>query len=146
MSSERGNEFALIVYQVLVAEKKQSLKQLAPKMDLTYDTLHARINGRVPFSANEICILISEVPDLRLINYFLDNTLFLPVKRHDGERNLNDTVQRGATRSVLEASDVLREVERGLKDNIIDHRDKARIKEEIASTERALAGLRELLD
>ena len=146
MSLERGSKFALIVYQVLVVEKKQVLKQLAPKLGLTYDTLYARINGRVPFSANEISTLIQEVPDLRLINYFLDNSPYLPVKRHDGATNHNDTVQRGATRSVLEASDVLREVERSLRDDHINHKDKAKIKKEISSAESALAGLRELLN
>lgn len=146
MSAERGNDFARIVYQMLVVEKIQTLEQLAPKLGLTYDTLHARINSRVTFSANEIAAIIAEIPDLRLINYFLDNSPYIAVKRHDGATDLNDTVQRGATRSVLEASDVLREVERGLRDDKIDHQDKIRIKKEIASTERALAGLRSMLD
>jgi Phage regulatory protein CII (CP76) len=146
-ASERGRDFADLVYTVLVAEKKWPLKDVAERMGMQYATLHARLHRRVVFSPEEVRDLIVAAPDIRLIAYFLDNSPFIAVDRRDlPEGSSIETLHFGATRSVLEVADVLRAVEKGMDDARIDHRDRAKINKEIAEAERALAALRQRLE
>jgi len=146
-ASERGRAFADLVYTVLVAEKKYPLKDVAERMGMQYATLHARLHRRVVFSPEEVQALIAAAPDIRLIGYFLDETPFIAVDRTSlPEGSAVDTLHLGATRTVLEAADVLRAVEKALDDARIDHRERARIGKEIAEAERALAALRHRLE
>lgn len=144
-----GNKsaFADLVYTVLVAEKKWPLKDVAKAMGMLYATLHARLHQRVAFSPEEIRALIAAAPDIRFAEYFFEDTPFIAV---DGGAEPADgspeSLHLGATRTVLEAADVLRAVEKSLDDNRIDHQDKARIGKEIAEAERALATLRHRLE
>ena len=139
--------FADLVYTVLVAEKKWPLKEVAEAMGMLYATLHARLHQRVAFSPEEIRALIAAAPDIRFAAYFLEGTPFIAI---DGYAEPTDdspeSVHLGATKTVLEAADVLRAVEQSLDDNHIDHREKARIGKEIAEAERALATLRHRLE
>jgi Phage regulatory protein CII (CP76) len=139
--------FADLVYTVLVAEKKWPLKDVAEAMGMLYATLHARLHQRVAFNPEEIRALIAAAPDIRFAAYFLEDTPFIAI---DGKAEPTDgspeSVHLGATKSVLEAADVLRAVEMSLDDNRIDHRDKARIGKEITEAERALATLRHRLE
>lgn len=143
----KKSAFADLVYTVLVAEKKWPLKDVAEAMGMLYATLHARLHGRVAFNPEEIRALIAAAPDIRLAAYFLEGTPFIAI---DGGAEPIDgspeSVHLGATRTVLEAADVLRAVEKSLDDNHIDHRDKARIGKEITEAERALATLRHRLE
>ena len=147
MANERGRAFADLVYTVLVAEKKWPLKDVAERMGMQYATLHARLHQRVVFSPEEVRDLIAAAPDIRLIGFFLDDTPFIAVDRTEGPDGKGvETLHLGATKTVLEAADVLRAVERGMLDEHIDHRDRARIAKEISEAERALASLRNRLD
>ncbi len=143
----RKSPFADLVYTVLVAEKKWPLKDVAEAMGMLYATLHARLHQRVAFSPEEIRALIAAAPDIRFAAYFLEGTPFIAI---DGNAEPTDdspeSVHLGATKTVLEAADVLRAVEKSLDDNRIDHRDKARIGKEITEAERALATLRHRLE
>ena len=145
MATHRGEDFAALIYKVLVVEKKLTLEQAADRLGMKYSTLYARVNARVPFSAEEINLLIKFVDDKRLCDWLLRGTGFIAVERNDeiDDDDLHESVRSGATASLLEASDVLREVELGLADHKIDHRDKIRIEAEIDDAERALAALRE---
>jgi len=142
MTDRRGTEFADIVYTVLVAEKRWTMEEIAQKMGMKYATLYARVHQRVLFSPDEVRDLIRVAPDIRLATYFMEGTAFIAADRGDDAEAPADTVHRGATCTVLEATDVLRVVEEGLKDEKLDHRDKLRIEEEIRDAEQALASLR----
>ncbi len=142
MTDRRGTEFADIVYTVLVAEKGWAMEDIANQMGMKYATLYARVHQRVPFSADEIRDLIRVAPDIRLATYFLEGTAFIATDRGEEAGAPADTIHRGATCSVLEATDVLRVVEEGLEDEKLDHRDKLRIEEEIRDAEQALSALR----
>ena len=147
MTIDRGRDFADLVYTVLIVEKKWPLKEVADRMEMQYATLHARLHQRVMFSPEEIRALIHAAPDVRFIAYFLDDSRFVAVDRTvlQGD-SLAETVHLGATRTVIEATDVLRVVEKSLQDGHIDHRERLRIQKEIADAERALAALRHRLD
>jgi len=144
---KRGTDFATLVYKILVMEKQRRMEEVARDLGLKYDTLYARVAGRVPFSADEINALIRVIPDVRLINLLLDDTRFIAIDRHD-MANIEpaDEILRGATRSVLEVSDVLRAVEEGLRERRLDHRDRKAIEDEILEAEQALAALRQRLE
>jgi len=146
-ASERGREFADLVYTVLIAEKKWPLKDVAERMGMQYATLHARLHRRVVFSPEEVRDLIAAAPDLRLVEFFLDKTPFIPVDRRSlPAGSAVETLHLGATRSVLEVTDVLRAVEKGMSNARLDHRDRAKINKEIAEAEHALAALRQRLE
>ena len=135
--------FAELAHRVLVHERGWSLQEVAEKMGMKYHTLYARLRGRVSFTPEEVRALLRIVPDARLANYLLEGTPFIAVDRFVGQGGPSDAdVHRGATRSVLEASDVLRAVEIGLLDKKIDHQDRQKISAEISEAERALASLR----
>lgn len=145
MAFHDDTDFANLVHTVLTLDKKAAVKEVAPKIGLSADSLYARLNHRAKFSPEEIRDLIRAVPDVRLVNFFLDGSLFLPALRNqasdpaDGEY---ESIQRTANLSVIEAAQVLEEVDRGLSDKKLDHQERARIMDEIAQTERALATLR----
>ena len=142
MAQASGATFSEWAHRILVHDRGWSLQEVAEKMGMKYHTLYARLRGRVSFTPEEVRSLLTIVPDARLANFMLESTPFIAVDRAlvDGKSDLD--VHRGATRSVLEASDVLRAVEAGLQDQKIDHVDRARIVQEINEAERALAALR----
>lgn len=137
-----GATFAELAHRILVHERGWSLQEVAEKMGMKYHTLYARLRGRVSFTPEEVRSLLTIVPDARLANFLLEGTPFIGVDRALVDGKSDTDVHRGATKSVLEVSDVLRAVEAGLVDQKIDHVDRARIVQEINEAERALAALR----
>lgn len=143
VKQERGREFAQIVYTVLVIEKRWRVEDVAADMGMKYDTLYARVNGRVPFSAEEIRDLIRCAPDARLANYVLRDSDFIAIDRVLAEEvQDNKDIHFGATHSVLQVSDVLRAIEKALDDDRLDHRERASVMRTINEAERSLASLR----
>lgn len=141
--SERGKDFADLVYRVMIGEKRYRLEAIAPAMGLSYDALHARVHNRVSFTAEEIRQLIAAAPDPRFVTYILRGTRYVAAERPDAATDpVPDAVHRGAARIVIEAADVLEAVETALCDGRIDHRDGLAILKEIEIAERALASLR----
>jgi hypothetical protein len=142
--TDRGREFADLVYTVVIAEKRFPLKRLALDMGLGYDALHARIGNRTPFSADEIRRLIRAAPDPRFAVWLLRGTRFVAAERigtADGCDSEFEAIHLAATRIVLEAADVLEVVEAALTDDRLDHREALRIRAEIEVAEQALATL-----
>ena len=139
----RGQRFAELVYQVLIAEKRYSAEATAAAMGLGYDTFYARIRNRIVLSADEIRRLISAAPDPRFVAYLLRGTAYVAADRPPvSKAEDHEAIHRGATRIVIEATDVLEAVEAALADGRIDHRDTITIRNEIEIAERALASLR----
>lgn len=146
--TDRGRDFANIAYTILVVEKKPALEAAAAAMGMGYAALHSRLVGRTCFSAEEIRGLIRAVPDPRLVSYLLDGTRFVAAERAvlDEEARHQNTglyaIQRGATRVVVEATDILEIVDAALAGGGLDHQKDALVLSEIDDTERALASLR----
>lgn len=139
----RGGEFAQLVHSIVIAEKKPPASHAAAAMGLDYHTFYARITNRVPFTAEEIRELLRAVPDPRLVSFLLRGTPYVPADRSEPLREGDEeAIHRGATRIVIEATDILEAVETALRDGKIDHRDVIAIRSEIEIAERALATLR----
>lgn len=141
----RGEEFAHIVYTLLVVEKQKSVEEAAVALGMSYASLHSRLIARSPFSADEIQALIRMVPDARLVSYLLDGTAFVAAERVTPpvDRSLaNEAVQRGATKVVVEAADILELVDAVLAGGGLDHRHRKLLLKDIVEAERALATLR----
>jgi len=76
-----GDGFSSLVRQVLVIEKRRSLRDVAEALGMDYANFHARVIGRTRFKPEEISALIREVPDSRLCDYLLRDTPFMAVQR-----------------------------------------------------------------
>ncbi|MCJ2103074.1 hypothetical protein [Methylobacterium sp. E-046] len=128
------------------------MEDVADAMGMSYASLHARLINRTSFSADEIKKIIVQVPDIRLIEYFLETTDFIPVHRqvaryeggviHSLPPADVVSVQREASRIVIDATDVLEFVDAGVAGGQIDHRVARLALQAIKATERALASLR----
>ncbi|MBP2463619.1 MULTISPECIES: hypothetical protein [unclassified Rhizobium] len=85
------------------------------------------------------------MPDPRLASYLLDGSAFVAAERMNppvDHRLANRAVQRGATKVVVEAADILELVDAVLAGGGLDHRHKRLLMKDIAEAERALATLR----
>ena len=141
----RGEDFAHIVYTLLVVEKQMSVEEAAAALGMSYASLHSRLIARSPFSADEIQALIRLLPDPRLASYLLDGSVFVAAERIMPPvkgRLANEAVQRGATKVVVEAADILELVDAVLTGGGLDHRHKRLLLKDIVEAERALATLR----
>lgn len=146
VSDDLNKKFASLVYTILVLEKRWPMKEVAAKLNMKYDTFYARVHQRVDFTFAEALSLLKVMPDQRLASFLLDGSTFIAVEQDDySHLNTEENLHRGATRTVLEASDILREVEQAIADNKVDHHDRRRIQTEIEGAERALASLRQKL-
>jgi hypothetical protein len=141
----RGTAFANIAYTILVVERSPRIEEVAASLGMTYATLHSRLINRTCFSADEIVALLRAVPDARLVDYLLSGTAFVAADRPKVDVGLSESlegVQRGATRVVVEATDVLEIVDAALAGGGMDHRNISLVLDEITEAERALASLR----
>ncbi len=142
--TQRGRAFADIVYTILVVERAYPVEVIANAMGMNYAAFHSRLISRTCFSADEIRDLLEAIPDPRLASYLLDRSIFLPAERSSDADQAEPaaSLQRGATRVVIEATDVLELMDAALAGGGIDHRKQRLLLKEIEETERALASLR----
>ncbi|SDH79550.1 hypothetical protein [Roseospirillum parvum] len=144
---DRGREFAELVHNLLVVRKLVEVQAAADGLSLSYHALHARISGRTPFSADEIRSLVAMLPDGDLLRYFTRNTDLLVLDRRDfGQQEGLGDLRGSAVRTMIEATDILKAVHEALADGRLDHLDRGRIGREVDACERALAGIRHLLE
>lgn len=145
-SKKRGEEFAGLVHQVLIIDRRYDIKKVAARCGMTYDSLYARLNNRVAFSAEEVRNLICAAPDPRFAGYLLSGSPFIAAERFD-EDDLSDdpleSIRRTAMLMMIEAGEVLDAIETAIGDDRIDHREAVVIHEEIDAAERAVATVRE---
>ena len=147
--AERGRQFADIVYTILVVEKSPGIDHVARALGMTYAVLHSRLINRTCFSADEVRALIQVIPDPRLVGYLLEGTQFVAADRpmpEDTDALASGTIQRGATRVVVDATGILELVDAALAGGGMDHKNEALVLGEIDATERALASLRLRID
>ncbi|GJE25732.1 phage regulatory CII family protein [Methylobacterium organophilum] len=144
--SSRGEEFAQLAHRILVTEGIYSLHDTARRLGWDYHVLHARVSNRVVFSADEICRLISVVPDPRLVSCLLRGTRFVAAERVEPDpvtQASREAIYRASHRMIIEAADVIEAIDDALQDGHIDHREAITVRREIESAERALASLGE---
>ena len=144
--TKRGEEFAQLVHQVLVMEKRYDMEEVAQKCGVSYDTFYARVSNRIVFSIEEIRRLIRAAPDPRFAGYLLANTPFIAADRVNPADMLDEpleSIRRTALLMLVEASEVAEAIENAIADKRIDHREALIINTEIDSAERAVATVRE---
>lgn len=116
--SERGSDFAHIVYTLLVVEKPMTFEEVAFALGMSYAILHSRIIARSAFSADEIRSLLRLLPDQHLASYLLDGTKIVAADREtvDSDQSVfvNASIQRGATKVVVDAAEILELVDASL--------------------------------
>ncbi|MBB3661079.1 hypothetical protein FHX15_006354 [Rhizobium sp. BK650] len=146
--TQRGRAFADIVYTILIVEKACPVEVVASALNMNYAAFHSRLISRTCFSAEEIQSLLEIVPDPRLASYLLEKSIFIAAERSSatGQEQPAGSLQRGATRVVIEATDVLELVDAALAGGGMDHRKQRLVLKEIEDAERALASLRLSLD
>jgi len=97
-NTQRGSDqFATLVRQILVVEKRRSICDVAAALGMEYANFHARVCGRVHFKAHEINQLIRAVPDVRLCEFLLRDTLYLPVVRPQPTETTNESALHATT-------------------------------------------------
>jgi hypothetical protein len=144
---DRGKAFADQVHRLLMIGRAADVGDVAAALDMSYHTFYARLQGRTPFSADEVRALVARIPRAELIRYFTEGTDLLVLDRQDrGTIDQPPTLQDGAVRTIIEATDILEAVHDALADGKLDHIDRGRIQAEVDACERALAGVRDLLD
>ena len=154
MPTKKQCEFSQLVYTILVTEKNPSLGDVASKLGMKYDTLYSRVHGRVAFRPEEVRQLIRIVDDHRLAAHFLDGTRFMAVDRPDediadpaaGKSVGNQRLYRCAGWTVIEVTELLKEIGEAIDDDKVDHVDLAEITDALEDAERALGSLRALVD
>jgi len=112
--TQRGRAFADIVYTILIVEKTYPVGMVATALGMNYAAFHSRLINRTCFSADEIQNLLEVVPDPRLASYLLERSIFVAAERSSGAAEPVASLQRGATRVVIEATDVLELVDAAL--------------------------------
>jgi hypothetical protein len=134
-------EFAQLVYQLIVVEQQKSLTNVASDLDLTYASMHARLNRRVHFRPGEIRKLIKILGDTRLVMHFLDETPFVVAERAEADTNARD-VMALSHRNLFQIVDILKQVRDAVDDGRIDHRERMQLLDEIEKAEIAMASLK----
>ncbi len=145
--ADNSTEFASLMYQLLIAEEVKAVKEVAAELGLKEQALYARLYGRVRFSVEEARLILAYLGDVRVADHLLEGSAYVAIARsdkHDGEKS--DGVREGATSTLFDVTDLMKEVEGALSDDgRIDHREKIDIEKRLHEAERSLTALRNAL-
>lgn len=136
--------FASVAHRILISEKRGAVREVAASVGLTPECLYNRLHDRTPFQIEEVRKLLAAVPVADLANCVLARSPFFAAEKSGAESEFGVNMLHGATRSVLEAADVLRTIQAALEDGRIDHRERPIILKQIEEAERALASLKQV--
>jgi hypothetical protein len=136
--------FAAAVHRVLISEKRFSVRTVAEGIRIRPEALYNRLYERTPFQVEEVRRLLAAAPSPDLATCLLEFSPFFPAERANSPAADGEAIHQGATRTVLEAADVLRAVQDALIDGRIDHRERPIILKQIEEAERAIASLKRI--
>ncbi len=140
---DTNKDFATLLYKLLIVEDVQSVKQVAAALGMKEQSLYSRLYGRVRFSVEEARQVLRILNDVRVADYFLEDSPFVAVERAEGVERAAEDVRSQASTTLFDVTDLMREVEISLSDDgRIDHREKVRIEERLQEAERSLTALR----
>ncbi|MBN4046394.1 hypothetical protein JYU02_00160 [bacterium AH-315-P15] len=145
--ADNSTEFASLLYQLLIAEEVKAVKEVAAELGLKEQALYARLYGRVRFSVEEARRILAYLGDVRIADHLLGGTEYVAIKRQTlNEEDKSEGVREGATSTLFDVTDLMREVEGALSDDgRIDHREKIDIEKRLHEAERSLTALRNAL-
>ena len=140
-----GDEFATLVRQILVVEKRRPICDVAMAMGMEYANFHARVCGRVRFKAEEISQLIGQIPDLRLCDFLLRNTPFVAVERPAATKGSNEGAMRSAVRLSTACLAAIEQISLSLVKGQLDPIEYAQLLTHVTEANRAMSGLQAAL-
>jgi hypothetical protein len=138
----RGDEFSRLVYQILVVEKRRAIRDVAASVGMEYASFHARVIGRTHFKAEEVSRLIAEVPDPRLCDYLLRNTIFVAVPKPASTVNPKQNAFQAAVQLATEGMATLGHLGETLLNGQFDQAGYEHLSNHIREAERAVGTLR----
>jgi hypothetical protein len=96
-------DFAAVVRQTVLKDSRVRLQTLADALNLSYQSLHARLSGHVPFLPAELRQMFRMYPDPRLSDYLLVGTPYIAIFRPAViEARIDDTPIRIGLRALRE--------------------------------------------
>ncbi len=136
-------EFAPLLHQILVRERRHSMREVADALGMSYAAFHARVIGRVPFSPGEINTLLREVCDIRLVDALLRHTRFSALERpQPGGSSGGMNAQGTALLALQEIVGALKDMAPDGGPSALDAATVERIDAHLNEAQRALATLR----
>lgn len=139
-------EFATLLYKLLIVEEVKSVKQVAAELGMKEQSLYSRLYGRVRFSVEEAHRILQILGDVRIADFFLEETPFVAVDRSVEVEQESKDVRTRASSTLFDVTDLMREVEVSLSDDgRIDHREKIKIEDRLVEAERSLTALRKTI-
>jgi len=145
--AEQQSEFAALLYQLLIVEEVKAVKEVAAELGLKEQALYARLYGRVRFSVEEARHILIYLGDVRIADHLVAGTKYVAIERKEqNDDSGSEGVRQGATTTLFDVTDLMREVEGALSDDgRIDHREKIDIEKRLHEAERSLTALRNAL-
>ncbi len=141
-----SKDFATLLYKLLIVEEVQSVKQVASKLGMKEQSLYSRLYGRVRFSVEEAKAILTILNDVRIADFFLEDSPFVAVARPNEIEPCSENVRTQTSSTLFDVTDLMREVEVSLSnDGRIDHREKVKIEERLLEAERSLTALRKTI-
>lgn len=75
--------FANLLYSKMIFEKRYSVKQLAPELDVSPSTLYDYVHGRLTFPPDKIPLLYKATDDEDFLKFFLEGTDLILIQMPD---------------------------------------------------------------
>lgn len=133
-------EFSNFLYnKFYYATNKHTVEDIRKKMGIARTTFYNWIEGEAQFPPELIGNLYNATHDIEFINFFLDTTDLMAIKRQ--ETREQKTIIEEALDVASHSGQVVSLVQKALKDNKIDNKEKREIKNAI---NQALSELEEL--
>ncbi len=139
-------EFVPLLHQILVRERRNSMREVADALGMSYAAFHARVIGRVPFSPGEINALLREISDIRLVDALLRHTRFSALERpQPGGSSVGVNAQGAALHALQEIVGALKDMAPDRGPPELDAETVEHIDAHLNEAQRALATLRLVL-
>ena len=146
MPNDAGSVFFSIVHQILVVEKRYSVREIAASLGMSYAAFYARISGRGSFTPEELRRLLQLVPDQRLVDWLLAKSAFMPVARvGKSHPDLSISALEHATQTAERALSIVKDLSTAAVEETVDGECWKRIDGQISEMERSVATLRAVL-
>ena len=138
--------FFSLVRQILMVEKRYSVTEIAARLGMNYATLYARVSGRGFFSPEELRRLLHFVPDIRLADWLLADSAFIPATRIEKtDPALSISALDHAVQTADRALSLVKELSAGAVEEDFDPERRERIAAQLNEMERGIATLRLVL-
>lgn len=135
-------DFAEIVREILIVERRKSVREVADALGIEYPNFYARVTGRVFFRPNEIAKLFKIIPDKRLFDCLLRDSGYIAVERSLAQDSTASGGSEDAISAAFRLSTDTLSILKLLSGGIPTPQQSEEIRSYIYEAERAVAALR----